>query len=234
MSPAQTTPVTVSLAGGGIVVGELFIRTIGMLRLSGVYGIVHRASGKIYVGSSCSLKSRTSYHRSKLRNNKHDNCYLQNAWTSHGEEAFDFVILERCERDQLVTKEAAWMKFTGCCNRDKGFNLDLQCIRKQHSEETKRKIGDAHKGMRHTDEARAKMSAANTGRKFPPRTAEQRANHARASTGRIVSAETRAKMSAIHKGKIMTERHKQQIRDYWKRRRELGITRKNEHLFPCP
>lgn len=66
---------------------------------------------------------------------------------------------------------------------------------KKHSEESKAKIGSASIGKKHTEEALAKMRAAQVGRVYAP-----------------VSDETKAKMSASHKGLKKSESHKANIK----------------------
>lgn len=189
--------------------------------VSGIYAIRHRRTGKIYIGSSVNVEQRVAYHRSKLRHGIHDNTHLQRAWSLYGEAEFVFLLLQRCPSDQLASREGWWMAATGCCERSHGYNLDRIAIRKLHSEETKAKIRLAHLGHRHTDETKAKLAAAKLGKKHrTPKTAEQRARYSMALMGHQISLETRAKISAGNKGKIITEIHRQQIRDYWRRRRE--------------
>jgi len=57
-------------------------------------------------------------------------------------------------------------------------------------------------GPIHSDETRAKMSAAKKGQPRAPRSAEHIAKLTAANTGRIRSAETRAKISAANKGRL--------------------------------
>jgi len=188
-------------------------RTAGLLKVSGIYAIVHLETSRCYVGSAASLKSRICYHRSKLRNSKHDNSHLQRAWSKYGEDAFVFMLLETCPVEELLRKESLWMMRTQCCDRRFGFNLDQIALRKMHSEETRAKIGNAHRGRKHPPEFGLKIRAAWAARTEPVarRTPEQKERHRKASTGRPVSIETRLKMSRIHKGKIITEEHRKKI-----------------------
>lgn len=71
----------------------------------GIYGIECRATGKLYVGSSCRIYRRWWQHRRNLRRGVHTGVYLQNSWTKHGEAAFQFSILEECSRDALAERE---------------------------------------------------------------------------------------------------------------------------------
>lgn len=80
------------------------------------------------------------------------------------------------------------------------------------SEETRAKLSLAKTGKRHSAETRAKLSLlhkgkrpGNFGKKATP---EARAKQSAAQLGRIVTPETRAKMSLAHKGKSPTQDHR--------------------------
>lgn len=66
---------------------------------------------------------------------------------------------------------------------------------------------------KHTAETKAKIGAANKGRKLPPISAETRAKMSVASTGRTKSTETRAKIGAVHKGKIISAETRAKLRE---------------------
>lgn len=72
----------------------------------------------------------------------------------------------------------------------------LSRIRKGHkvSAETRRKIGDIHRGMRHTEETKELIRLKKTGKKLPPKTAETRERIRKSKMGHIVSPETREKI----------------------------------------
>jgi len=71
-----------------------------------------KINGKQYVGSSVNIKKRLRRHRTLLRNNKHDNKYLQNAYNKH--KHCEYKILEECdsliEFLELRTKEKQWVE----------------------------------------------------------------------------------------------------------------------------
>ncbi len=177
-----------------------------MMGVSGIYALVHLETGRCYVGSTVNLKGRISTHRAELRGNKHDNSYLQRAWNKYGEEAFSFMLLELCQRDDLMKRESVWMMRTQCCDKRVGFNLDKIAIRKMHCEETKKKIGDAHRGRKRPPEVGRKISERWAARTEPVarRTPEQKERHRIASTGRKFSQESRDKMSRSRMGRIIT------------------------------
>jgi very-short-patch-repair endonuclease len=94
--------------------------------------------------------------------------------------------------------------------------------RSPHSEETKRKIAESHRGKTHSLETREKLSQANIGKSPPnkgkPMTEEQKQLLSDSLKGRTPSEETRSKISEALKGRPPTnkgvphtEEHKQKI-----------------------
>jgi predicted GIY-YIG superfamily endonuclease len=57
---------------------------------SGIYAIIHRESGRWYVGQSQNLDKRWSDHVWRLKNNRHGNPLLQRAWNKYGSEGVRF------------------------------------------------------------------------------------------------------------------------------------------------
>ena len=72
----------------------------------GVYKIQNLVNGKYYIGSTVdSFNKRLNHHYHALIRGNHKNDYLQNAWNKYGEEAFEFIILEVCEFEQVRDRE---------------------------------------------------------------------------------------------------------------------------------
>lgn len=78
--------------------------------ICGIYAIRNTINGKMYIGYSVNIKDRWRYHLSFLRSGKHDNSYLQRAWTKYGEDNFEFSILEICSKSRLIQKEKSYIK----------------------------------------------------------------------------------------------------------------------------
>lgn len=156
----------------------------------GIYKIHCKVDDKVYIGYSSNIKKRFSLHKLKLKDNTHENSYLQNAWNKHGEDAFSFVILEECILDLCIQREDYYVKQYKSYHRRFGYNLAITGVgnigkmpkhiikksvkirRKKAAErgywfkpETIKKQADGRRGFKHTSEAIEKIRAASTGRK---------------------------------------------------------------------
>ncbi len=69
----------------------------------GIYKITCLGNNKIYIGSTTvNFKKRFSKHKQRLRNNYHENSYMQACWNKYGENSFIFEILEEIEDSDLI------------------------------------------------------------------------------------------------------------------------------------
>lgn len=60
-----------------------------------IYKILNKVNGKFYIGSANDYKRRWYQHKRELKNNSHDNQYLQNAWNKYGESNFEWIVLQK-------------------------------------------------------------------------------------------------------------------------------------------
>jgi hypothetical protein len=82
----------------------------------GVYQVLNKVTGEVYVGQSKIPNNRRSRHWELLRGGKHENPNLQEAYDKYGKDAFVFKILEHCEPDKLLEREEHWInKFLDNC-----------------------------------------------------------------------------------------------------------------------
>jgi len=71
----------------------------------GVYEIRNIVSGKRYIGSSIYLKGRLNDHRSLLNRGKHTCIHLQRSWDKHGENVFQFSVIQIVPEGDLLMME---------------------------------------------------------------------------------------------------------------------------------
>jgi group I intron endonuclease len=91
---------------------------------SGIYAIINKINNKIYVGSTINFKKRWIKHKTELRNKKHHSKHLENAWHAHGEENFQFKVLEEVENIQdLINKEQYYLDFYKSYREENGYNI---------------------------------------------------------------------------------------------------------------
>ena len=205
----------------------------------GVYRISNKLSGRYYIGYSTNIERRFTTHRYKLKNNCHDNIFLQRAYNLDGEDKFEYDIIHICHTKEEA-KEIELQYLTDLSIRDMLYNLNYnnsggdllthhpekEAIRvkiietqkvnlsKMTSEERKQKYGKkgARNGMygkTHTEENRKKFSEINKGNIY--------------CKGKKATEETKQKMSEIAKlktgeknafyGKHHSEETKQKIRE---------------------
>lgn len=162
--------------------------------MSGVYAIVHRDSGRRYVGGTRNILRRLMVHRRQLRRGVHPNGYLQAAWDADGPAAFDYLTIEEVaalealqdrERHHLALARSAGSVFNIKPVAALSINLSAANLGKHAVSADRRAAhGAACRGYRHSDAAKQKISARFRGRsKAPAHRAKLLANLARARPG---------------------------------------------------
>lgn len=79
----------------------------------GIYKITNQVNGKFYIGQSRNIKKRWRQHTSGLNrpNPLSRGSYpLRAAFLKYGLDQFNFDIIEECPEEQLLTREAFWIK----------------------------------------------------------------------------------------------------------------------------
>lgn len=104
---------------------------------SGVYMILHRDSGKRYIGSSYQVPKRLAEHKKLLLKNKHHSIILQRAWNKYGEVAFDFYKIISCPSEFCIYYEQIAMDEYRVSHREFGYNV--------------RPLAHSNKGLKQTE-----------------------------------------------------------------------------------
>ena len=165
--------------------------------------------GRRYIGVTC----RKPEKRWNYGNGYKENSYFTRSIEKYGWGNFKHEIL--CEG--LTRQGASWLEkkfieFYGTTDRAKGFNLELGGLNgdKELSDETKRKIGDSHRG-RYT-EAQWAATIARRGKGFP-HTEEAKKKIGDAHRGKHLSEEHKKKLSEAHKGKMPSAKNLEILRN---------------------
>jgi group I intron endonuclease len=178
------------------------------IKKGGIYKIIHKETGKYYVGSTVCFRKRWITHRYKLNNNLHENKHLQNAWNLYGKNAFEFIKVEYIDdKQKLLIVEQNYLdkiKYDFENKIDSHYNQRYDAFKVEMTPEIKEKIGNANRGRKHTDVTKLKMSKSRTGKKHwafgKKRSEEFRKLLSERSKGRKISDETKIKMSFSRKG----------------------------------
>lgn len=164
-----------------------------------VYILTNTKNGKQYVGQTCGpVGYRWRAHVSEAR--RKANCpLLARAIVKYGPDVFSVAFID------LTGSSQEWLNFVERwfidelnTQKPNGYNLEPGGRNGKHSEETKQKIGMAHRGLKRSAQARENMSAWQRGIK---RSAHHVEAIRRASTGRKHKPETKLKQSLAKKGR---------------------------------
>jgi len=130
-------------------------------KTSCIYCIENLINNKKYIGSTIDYTSRKSYHLTYLKNNKHDNLYLQNSYNKYKENNFRIYILEKIINiDNLKQKEEEYINYFNTLNRNFGYNIESPIRNNSMSKETKEKISLKLKNRIFTEEHKNKLRIA--------------------------------------------------------------------------
>jgi group I intron endonuclease len=165
------------------------------MMISGVYQILNKINGKGYIGSAANIQQRRCKHLSYLRQGNHDNLHLQRAWNKYGAEAFEFSVLELCEKRLLTLVEQIYINRFGMENLYNicpvaGSSLGLKLG--PHSEKTKERLRQANLGKHLSEKTKKKISQAHLGKQLSEKTKRKMSKSAK---GRHHSKETKKKIS---------------------------------------
>lgn len=143
-----------------------------MNKISGIYKIINRINGKIYIGQSIDI-----YRRWKEESHFYKcNDYLRNAFNKYGLENFDFEILEECSIEELDEKEIYYISLYRSNEHKFGYNLTSGGSHCNFTDKAKAKMSKSHKGKNcgkthplygkhHSIESKKKMSESQKGNK---------------------------------------------------------------------
>lgn len=122
-----------------------------------IYKIVHRISGKVYIGQTCDV-----YRRFREHIHTNTTSYVHRAILKHGASTFSFGVIHSCLADEINNAE-----ILAIANHDslapKGYNLLHGGFAQGHHAESRAKMSLSHTGKYVTPETRQRMSVARKG-----------------------------------------------------------------------
>ena len=113
----------------------------------GVYKITN-PKGMVYIGSSKDIDKRFSQYKRMTEKSQRK---LFNSFLKYGLDNHKFEIVELCDFENLYKRERYWGEKLNVLDREVGLNLALPKTndkKYEMSEETKRLIGDKHRGKK--------------------------------------------------------------------------------------
>lgn len=132
---------------------------------SGIYCFLNKTNGNCYIGSSVNLRRRIvwEYYANK---NSGSSMVIVKAIEKYGLENFELLILEFCEKNELISREDYFIQL---------YNPTYNILKKagsllgyKHNPESLNKMSESQKGVNHyfygkthTEETRARMIEAN-------------------------------------------------------------------------
>ena len=164
--------------------------------------------GRRYVG----ITSRKPQKRWDYGRGYKENTYFTRAIEKYGWDSFKHEILcENLTQEGASRLEKRFIRIFDSCNRSKGFNIDLGGWNrgKVMSDETKRKIGDAHRG-KFTEKQREAVKHRRRSKFHLSDEAKKKIGDSH--RGKPLSEAQRKHLSEINMGKKMNEAHKEKLR----------------------
>jgi group I intron endonuclease len=139
----------------------------------GVYVIKNTLNNKVYIGSTCDLKQRKWGHLNSLSHSNHRNKNLQRDWNIYGSDIFIFEIMLYCSKEDLILFEQKVLDlykdnrynvlpFAGLgrgVTQSEEVKARISASKIGHyvSKETRKIMGDIHRGLKWSDEHRNKF-----------------------------------------------------------------------------
>ena len=179
-----------------------------------IYLLTNQVNGKIYVGQTWGVVWERGGRVGRAYSNSP---YLYAAILKYGFENFEYSALYRAEtQEEGNALEDYYIEKYNSKDPNVGYNLKSGGVAGRHSEETKAKISAALTGREVSEETRRKISELHTGIKKPPHTDEWKEQNSlfmkrrhvevgHPMLGRHQSEEAKAKIAAANIGKFVSD-----------------------------
>ncbi len=131
---------------------------------SGIYAILNRNNGKIYIGSAVRMAHRWTCHRHDLSRQKHNSRYFQRAFNKEPQAFYIEVIeeLPKANKDTIIGREQFWIDFYKSYLPENGYNICPKahsCQGVKHGPEYSESISLRLKGVKWTESRKERFKA---------------------------------------------------------------------------
>lgn len=158
-----------------------------------IYLRTNLINGKHYVGQTKDIKVRNRQWKNLKK--EYGGHAIENARKKYGTDGFSFEVLKECPNEDMNYWEMYYVKMYNS-KKPYGYNAtDGGDSTYERTDETKKKMSDAHRGKKRPAEVGAKLSAAMRGK---PKSPEHIAKLSAAKRGKKRTEETKLKISAAH------------------------------------
>ncbi len=114
----------------------------------GIYMILNTVNNKFYIGSSYTVEKRLGSHINALIKNKHHSIYLQRSFKKYKFKSFSFIVIEMCNRDDLLTREQFYLN-----SLKPEYNIALNSkapmLGRKHGNKIRELMSKLHKGNKY-------------------------------------------------------------------------------------
>jgi group I intron endonuclease len=176
-------------------------------QITGIYKITS-PSGKVYIGSAKNIKNRWYKYDTLHCKGQHR---IFNSLKKYGAENHIFEVVEECEFEQLYIRERYYQELYDCIGEN-GLNCYLVATDEKPklvSEETKVRMSKVQKGsIKHTEESKRKIGEAHKGIAVPE---ERKKKISESQKGKKVSEEQRLRLASYNENRFYSEEHRRKI-----------------------
>ena len=125
-------------------------------RASCIYKITNTSNGKIYIGQTRDIRSRSSDYRNG--HTKINPLGMYRHLKEEGTENFKMEIIEKCEPEKLTERENYYIDFYDTLNPEKGYNKMYVTVPLVESAYTRALKSKSHQGLKETATTKRKKS----------------------------------------------------------------------------